>query len=49
MEECWDHDAEARLSASCVTERVSQHTKYQGTQLHIETNMSVNKDVSDSM
>lgn len=23
MEECWDHDAEARLSASCVIERVS--------------------------
>ncbi|KAJ1520821.1 hypothetical protein ONE63_003912 [Megalurothrips usitatus] len=22
MEECWDHDAEARLSASCVMERV---------------------------
>ena len=22
MEECWDHDAEARLSASCVLERV---------------------------
>ncbi|XP_059487863.1 activin receptor type-2A isoform X2 [Neocloeon triangulifer] len=24
MEECWDHDAEARLSASCVMERVAQ-------------------------
>lgn len=23
MEECWDHDAEARLSASCVVERVA--------------------------
>ncbi|XP_063827655.1 activin receptor type-2A-like [Ostrinia nubilalis] len=23
MEECWDHDAEARLSASCVVERVT--------------------------
>lgn len=23
MEECWDHDAEARLSASCVVERLS--------------------------
>lgn len=22
MEECWDHDAEARLSASCVMERI---------------------------
>lgn len=24
MEECWDHDAEARLSAGCVEERISQ-------------------------
>uniref|UniRef100_A0A336LB80 Serine/threonine-protein kinase receptor n=1 Tax=Culicoides sonorensis TaxID=179676 RepID=A0A336LB80_CULSO len=50
MEECWDHDAEARLSASCVMERVSQHIKYPSTQLHIETNNPVthNKDVSDS-
>ena len=23
MEDCWDHDAEARLSASCVMERVA--------------------------
>ncbi|GAB0092423.1 Serine/threonine-protein kinase receptor [Sergentomyia squamirostris] len=38
MEECWDHDAEARLSSSCVMERVSQHTKYQTTQLLIESN-----------
>ena len=22
VEECWDHDAEARLSASCVMERI---------------------------
>lgn len=39
MEECWDHDAEARLSSSCVMERVSQHSRYQGiTPLLIETN-----------
>uniref|UniRef100_A0A3Q1IPB7 Serine/threonine-protein kinase receptor n=1 Tax=Anabas testudineus TaxID=64144 RepID=A0A3Q1IPB7_ANATE len=24
VEECWDHDAEARLSAGCVEERISQ-------------------------
>lgn len=24
IEECWDQDAEARLSAPCVAERVSQ-------------------------
>ena len=24
IEECWDHDAEARLSASCIKERVAQ-------------------------
>ncbi|KAJ8984861.1 hypothetical protein NQ317_002700, partial [Molorchus minor] len=29
MEECWDHDAEARLSASCVMERVMLQNKYQ--------------------
>lgn len=29
MEECWDHDAEARLSASCVMERVMLQTKFQ--------------------
>ena len=23
VEECWDHDAEARLSSSCVHERLS--------------------------
>lgn len=28
MEECWDHDAEARLSASCVMERISLQTRY---------------------
>lgn len=24
VEECWDHDAEARLSAGCVEERIAQ-------------------------
>ncbi|XP_058816500.1 activin receptor type-2A [Topomyia yanbarensis] len=39
MEECWDHDAEARLSSSCVMERVSQHGRFQSTTpLLIETN-----------
>lgn len=28
MEECWDHDAEARLSASCVMERVTMQSKF---------------------
>lgn len=27
MEECWDHDAEARLSASCVVERLAQNSR----------------------
>ncbi|XP_033610094.1 activin receptor type-2A isoform X1 [Cryptotermes secundus] len=27
MEECWDHDAEARLSASCVVERVALQSR----------------------
>ncbi|CAG9859553.1 unnamed protein product [Phyllotreta striolata] len=29
IEECWDHDAEARLSASCVMERINSQSKYQ--------------------
>lgn len=33
MEECWDHDAEARLSASCVMERVIMLRRYQNTSL----------------
>lgn len=28
IEECWDHDAEARLSASCVMERVMFQKRY---------------------
>lgn len=28
MEECWDHDAEARLSASCIMERVALQNRY---------------------
>lgn len=28
MEECWDHDAEARLSASCVMERISLQSRF---------------------
>lgn len=27
IEECWDHDAEARLSAGCVEERIIQMQK----------------------
>ncbi|CAL4137205.1 unnamed protein product, partial [Meganyctiphanes norvegica] len=27
MDECWDHDAEARLSASCVVERLAQNSR----------------------
>lgn len=39
MEECWDHDAEARLTASCVIERIMQHSRYAKTELLIETNI----------
>lgn len=31
MEECWDHDAEARLSAGCVQERISQVRRFTAT------------------
>lgn len=45
LEECWDHDAEARLTASCVIERISQHTRHPKTQLLIEDNIdSTEKD-----
>lgn len=44
IEECWDHDAEARLSASCIKERVAQlgrvHTQ-QNVPLLIETNTPI--------
>ncbi|GJQ73446.1 put [Trypoxylus dichotomus] len=37
MEECWDHDAEARLSAPCVMERVILQGKYHNyNNMHIE-------------
>ncbi|CAH1774752.1 unnamed protein product [Owenia fusiformis] len=31
IEDCWDHDAEARLTARCVEERLSQLTKTMST------------------
>ena len=31
VEECWDHDAEARLSAGCVEERISQIRRLNAT------------------
>uniref|UniRef100_A0AAY4EY55 Serine/threonine-protein kinase receptor n=1 Tax=Denticeps clupeoides TaxID=299321 RepID=A0AAY4EY55_9TELE len=30
IEECWDHDAEARLSAGCVEERINQMSRVTG-------------------
>lgn len=30
IEECWDHDAEARLSAGCVEERIGQINRLTG-------------------
>lgn len=55
MEECWDHDAEARLSASCVMERVLLQSRYvyattiNGLQHHITDNDSPTKDNTISM
>ena len=31
VEECWDHDAEARLSAGCVEERIAQARRLTAT------------------
>lgn len=50
MEECWDHDAEARLSASCVMERVMLQAKYQhrtmGLRIENETPIATLKENS---
>lgn len=35
VEECWDHDAEARLSASCVVERVGLAARHYTTSVSI--------------
>lgn len=40
IEECWDHDAEARLSADCVLERVSQLSRTMNTS-NLTTSSSV--------
>ncbi|XP_046735488.1 activin receptor type-2A isoform X1 [Diprion similis] len=40
MEECWDHDAEARLSASCVMERVVTL----GRTLHLNSSTLIRMD-----
>lgn len=42
-EECWDHDAEARLSAGCVEERISQIRRLPAT----ITNSTVAPPTSD--
>lgn len=38
MEDCWDHDAEARLSSSCVLERLSQYARFPTRQYFVATN-----------
>lgn len=51
MEECWDHDAEARLTASCVMERVMLHTRFQQpyTGWRIENDSSLSPLKENSM
>lgn len=50
MEECWDHDAEARLSASCVMERVMVLSRFQnnsyGLRIENDTPLSPIKESS---
>jgi len=41
MEECWDHDAEARLSSSCVMERFAQLNKYPSAQMLIKNHTNI--------
>ena len=44
VEECWDHDAEARLSASCVVERLSlmRQVMAENSTEHININNQIN-------
>ncbi|XP_071534737.1 activin receptor type-2A isoform X2 [Panulirus ornatus] len=42
MEECWDHDAEARLSASCVVERLAMSSR----NLHFSSTSNPHKESS---
>ncbi|CRK87362.1 CLUMA_CG001164, isoform A [Clunio marinus] len=44
IEECWDHDQEARLSSSCIMERLSQHSRYK--QIAIDTTTTTNNFIS---
>ena len=37
MEECWDHDAEARLSAGCVEQRIIGMRRNRQNDLIIQT------------
>ncbi|XP_040563519.1 activin receptor type-2B [Lepeophtheirus salmonis] len=39
IEECWDHDAEARLSSSCVTERIKTTQSYSMQNSCLENDM----------
>ena len=43
MEECWDHEAEARLTAQCVEERAKWCLKV-STDLHQAANVSLTKE-----
>lgn len=45
IEECWDQDAEARLSASCIQERLSFLYKTQPP--YPETQISMLKGITD--
>lgn len=51
MEECWDPDAEARVTASCVLERFSEKSRsHQKLQLLIESDSdTTEKDHIDSI
>ncbi len=44
ISECWDHDAEARLSASCVVERVRgmQHSTFANNLNVVDRNNAIN-------
>uniref|UniRef100_A0A182P6U7 receptor protein serine/threonine kinase n=1 Tax=Anopheles epiroticus TaxID=199890 RepID=A0A182P6U7_9DIPT len=49
MEDCWDHDAEARLSSSCVLERLSQYARFPTRQFFVATNELPTKVATESL
>ena len=44
IEECWDHDAEARLSASCAVEKIKYLMNASGNQQNLTGKKILGRD-----